>query len=144
MEEEEEIKLTGKALMVYLYALRKNKVTSKEVKEELGFSSQSLAIYYLERLYQMDLLNKEPGGYYSVKKRLNIGIYSFYLNVYGYLLPKFLPYSVFFTLFFVLYLLFKFPNYDIFVITILSIVNGIFWYETIKLYLRLKRMLKKK
>jgi hypothetical protein len=142
--EEEEIKLTGKALMVYLYVLKKNRVTSKDVKEDLGFSSQSLAIYYLEKLWQMDLLNKEPGGYYSIKKRLNIGIYSFYLNIYGYFFPKFLPYSIFFTLFFVLYLFFKFPHYDIFVIVILLITNGIFWYETIKLYLKLKRMLKVK
>jgi len=103
--EEEEIKLTGKALMVYLYVLKKNRVTSKDVKEDLGFSSQSLAIYYLEKLWQMDLLNKEPGGYYSIKKRLNIGIIHFIKYIWLFFL-KFLPYSIFFTIIFCYYYLF--------------------------------------
>lgn len=138
-----EDKLTGKTLLVYLYILKHNRVTAREVKEALGLSSTSLAIYYLERLYQMDYLEKEPGGYYVLKKKVDVGIYTFFLNLYGFMLPKFLPYAVFFTSLLILYIIFNLDALNIYAIFTMASASFIFWYETLKLFLRIRKLYKR-
>ncbi|MDT7891300.1 MAG: hypothetical protein RQ952_01010 [Thermoproteota archaeon] len=137
-----EEKLTGKTLLVYMYLLNKNRVTAREVKDALGLSSTSLAIYYLERLCQMDLADKEPGGHYVLKKKVDIGIYSFYVGLYGFYLPKFLPYAIFFTVLLISYIYFYLDSINLFALFALISTSIIFWYETLKLYFKLKSLYK--
>ncbi|HLI46924.1 MAG TPA: hypothetical protein VKU94_07010 [Geobacterales bacterium] len=137
-----EEKLTGKTMLVYMYVLSKNRVTAREVKNALGFSSTSLAIYYLDRLYQMDLVDKEPGGYYVLKKKVDLGFYGVYRSLYGILLPKFLPYALFFTLLLIFYFFFYIDRLDLYALISLIAAASIFWYETIVLYLRMRTIYK--
>lgn len=141
MEAEE--RLTGKTLLVYLYVLKKTRVMAREVKEALSFSNTSLAIYYLDKLYRMGLVDKE-GGYYILKKKVDLTINSVYTSIYGILLPKFLPYAVFFTVLLIFYLIFKFDSPDLFAFFSLTIVSAIFWYESIRAYLRLRLLYRSK
>ncbi len=63
--------LEGITLSVYLYIVRKGKpVGTREVTRGLNLSSPSVAYRHLEKLEDMDLLQKNEFGEYTVKRKV--------------------------------------------------------------------------
>lgn len=63
--------LEGITLNVYLYIVRKGKpVGTREVTRGLNLSSPSVAYRHLEKLEDMDLLQKNEFGEYTVKRKV--------------------------------------------------------------------------
>lgn len=86
-----ESELTGKTLLVYLYMLKDkgNTVGVREVQRKLGFSSPSVAIYHLDKLVSIGLVEKTNIGEYFIKKEVKVGVLKFYTRLGNLLLPRY-------------------------------------------------------
>ena len=103
-----ESELTGKTLLIYLYMLRDKRSTVgvREVQRKLGFSSPSVAIYHLDKLVSLGLVEKTDIGEYYIKREVKVGVLKFYTRLGNVLLPRYLFYSMLFSVMIVYYLAF--------------------------------------
>ena len=138
--EESEIKqlLKGKCLAVYFYMLRNNKALSiRDVQHGVGLSSPSLALYHLDNLIQLGLVEQDPQEGYRLVKRVRIGILRFFIGSGQLLLPRYIFYSLFFLILLVstllIYGLIFTPIYLLLVL-VLSIATILFFYETLEVW----------
>lgn len=134
-----ESELTGKTLLVYLYMLKSKKDTFgvREIQRKLGFSSPSVAIYHLEKLNSLGLVDKTEIGEYYIKREVKVGVLKFYTRIGSLLLPRYLFYSTFFTAMILYYLVFFEHTFS--VDQIVALVFGtiaciILWFETLKIW----------
>jgi predicted DNA-binding transcriptional regulator len=134
-----ESELTGKTLLVYLYMLKDkgNTVGVREVQRKLGFSSPSVAIYHLDKLVSIGLVEKTNIGEYFIKKEVKVGVLKFYTRLGNLLLPRYLFYSTLFTAMLFYYLTLYSPIWTL--DKIIALLFGfmasiIFWYETLKIW----------
>ncbi len=138
--EEDEMKqlLKGKCLAVYYYMLRYNKsLSTREIQRGVGLSSPSLALYHLNNLIQLGLVEQNPQDGYHVVKRVRIGILRFFIGSGRILLPRYTFYSLFFSVLLGSTLLtfgMIFTPIYLLLILILSLVTIIFWYETLEVW----------
>ena len=125
--------LKGNTLRVYVYALKKRKVGVREVQRSLNLSNPSLAQYHLNKLVELGLLKKDDSDY-AIIEEVNVKIMRDFLRVGTLLVPRFLFYAVFFTIF-TIYLAIvstAFSNSSTIIFWFvgpLAIASGIFWYE---------------
>lgn len=134
-----ESELTGKTLLVYLYMLKSKKDTFgvREIQRKLGFSSPSVAIYHLEKLNSLGLVDKTEIGEYYIKREVKVGVLKFYTRIGSLLLPRYLFYSTFFTAMILYYIVFFEHTFS--VDQIVALVFGtiaciILWFETLKIW----------
>ncbi|MGB9727278.1 MAG: hypothetical protein ACPLZF_02615 [Nitrososphaeria archaeon] len=134
-----ESELTGKTLLVYLYMLKSKKDTFgvREIQRKLGFTSPSVAIYHLEKLNSLGLVDKTEIGEYYIKREVKVGVLKFYTRIGSLLLPRYLFYSTFFTAMILYYLVFFEHTFS--VDQIVALVFGtiaciILWFETLKIW----------
>lgn len=134
-----ESELTGKTLLVYLYMLKDkgNTVGVREVQRKLGFSSPSVAIYHLDKLVSIGLVEKTNIGEYFIKKEVKVGVLKFYTRLGNLLLPRYFFYSTLFTAMLFYYLTLYSPIWTL--DKIIALLFGfmasiIFWYETLKIW----------
>ncbi len=80
-------------LRVYLFMLRVGSSTPREVQQGLGFTSQTLAQYHLDKLKKYRLVEKTYDGTFHVKSR-SFGILKFYVRSGRWIIPR----TVFFTI----------------------------------------------
>jgi hypothetical protein len=86
--------LEGITLSVYLYAVKKGSpVGPRDVVKGAHLSSPSVAYRHLERLQDLDLLQKNEYGEYIVKRKARVGGYVW---VGRRMVPKMLAYSIVF------------------------------------------------
>ncbi len=87
-------KLGGTALKVYIYLLTRSgePVGVRELQRALGFKSPSTAKHHLDRLVELGLAKKIPGGEY-VATPVKGSIFSLFLRFYGKFIPRILPAS---------------------------------------------------
>ena len=143
----EEIKkiesLTGKTLLVYWTLLKEGSFLGvREIQRTLDFSSPSVASYHLEKLKELDLVDKDKIGAYIVKRKANIAelkdIIVFKLANRVILLPRYTFYAVFTTILILGYFIFFFPKAMttefIFLMIIGSFSSLAFWFETYRIY----------
>lgn len=143
----EEIKkiesLTGKTLLVYWTLLKEGShLGVREIQRMLEFSSPSVASYHLEKLKELDLVEKDKIGAYIVKRKANIAelkdIIVFKLANRVILLPRYAFYAVFTTILFFGYFIFFFPKTmttELIFFTIIGIFSIIaFWFESYRIY----------
>jgi predicted DNA-binding transcriptional regulator len=125
--------LKGNTLRVYVYALKKRKVGVREVQRSLNLSNPSLAQYHLNKLIELGLLRKDDSDY-AIIEEVTVEIMRDFLRVGTLLVPRFLFYAVFFTIF-TIYLAIvstAFSNSSTIIFWFvgpLAIASGIFWYE---------------
>ena len=125
--------LKGNTLRVYVYALKNRKVGVREVQRSLNLSNPSLAQYHLNKLIELGLLRKDNGDY-AIVEEVTVEIMRDFLRVGTLLVPRFLFYAVFFTIF-TIYLAIvstAFSNSSTIIfwfIGPLALASGIFWYE---------------
>jgi predicted DNA-binding transcriptional regulator len=96
--------LKGNTLRVYIYVLKSTgKVGVREVQRALRFSSPTLAVYHLDKLVGLGVLEKKLGEYLLVKE-VKVGILKQFIKVGGLVLPRYLFYATMFTTLLTLYL----------------------------------------
>jgi len=137
-----EYALRGKAWKVYWLLLKNGRpMSARQVQRALHFSSPSIAQPHLERLRELNLVQKRDiGGEYSLVSKVKIGVLRHFVKLGSLLLPRYFFYAIFSTTFYILYLTVLMQNLtrENFFITIFGlIVSIIFWYETSRVW-RLK------
>jgi len=137
MDEEEKISsvLTGNTLRVYWFLLRSSDgvVGARETQRALGFSSPALAVYHLDKLAELGLVEKTDGEYRLVKV-VNVGVLKQFVRFGAFMLPRYLLYATMFTTLLIFYLtqFRRVDFYSVFALILALLSTGVTWYETIK------------
>jgi len=133
--------LKGTTLRVYWAVLKKGSdgVGPRELMRELELSSPSVAVYHLEKLKNLGLVEKAETGSFIVKEQVKVEVFSDYVRVVGMMLPRYLFYSVLFTTMLVSYLLIYPIQWG--PQTMVTLIFGltaciITWAETIRVWFR--------
>jgi DNA-binding MarR family transcriptional regulator len=100
-------KLNGRTLMIYFVLLNKGSTGVRELQRHLELSSPSVALYHLDKLVDLDLVEKRSGKYELLRKA-DIPVLTSWVLIGRRLLPRVLFMAVFFSIFFLGYLIFVF------------------------------------
>ncbi len=108
MSKEDELKafseLRGNTLQVYLCLVKAgHSMGVREVQKKLEFSSPALAAYHLDKLENLNLVEKTTKGYVLVKE-VKIGALAQVVKFGGLLLPRYVFYAALVSTLFVAYL----------------------------------------
>jgi hypothetical protein len=136
MREDVESRLKGNTLRVYVYVLKKGRVGVREVQRSLGFSNPSLAQYHLNKLKEFGLV-REDGGEYEVVSEVKVDVLRDFLRFGTLLVPRFVMYAMFFTVFTVYLTIVSLQMYSNVPIVywftaLLTLSTIIFWYESLR------------
>jgi hypothetical protein len=134
MEDEKiESTLKGNTLRVYWFLLGKSDglAGAREVQRALRFSSPGLAVYHLDKLVELGLVENTSAGYRLVRA-VNVGVLKQFVRFGAVMLPRHLLYATMFTTLLVFYLTqFKQVNfYSTFALVLGLLVTVVMWYET--------------
>lgn len=127
-------RLTGKTLEVYAYFLKSSgPLGVREIQRDLGFSSPSIAVYHLDKLLRLGIVEKDEHGRYWLMKKVDVGVLSAFVTVGRFALPRLGFYAAFFTTVALAYLLTSLNLY-----AIIGTAGGaiVFWYEAWRLWRR--------
>jgi len=134
-EEQVASNLKGNTLRVYWYLVRSSQasVGPREVQRRLGFSSPALAVYHLDKLGELGLVEK-AGGEYHLVKIVNVDILKQFTRFMGFIVPRNILYATMFTslLFFYLSQFKEVSFYSVFALIFGVLGVVIFWFETIR------------
>lgn len=129
--------LKGNTLRVYLYVLKSTgNVGVREVQRALGFSSPTLAAYHLDKLVELELLEKKYGEYKLVRE-VRVGVLKQFIRIGRVMLPRHLFYASLFTTLLVLYTVYLVGFERVSLSSIFALIFGALgvitsWYETLK------------
>jgi len=127
--------LKGNTLRVYWHVLkaRDGVVGVRDTQRALGFSSPALAVYHLEKLTEMGLVDKIEGEYRLVKI-VDVGVLKQFVRFGTFVFPRYLLYAMMFTTLLIFFLTqFRQINfYSVFALILGLLGTGILWYETVK------------
>jgi hypothetical protein len=130
-----ESNLKGNTLRVYWVLLQSSgsSIGPREVQRKLGFSSPALAVYHLDKLVELGLVEKVSGEYHLVKT-VDVNILRQFTRVRGFIIPRDVLYATLFTTLLIFYATqFREVNfYSIFALIFGLLGVGIFWLETIR------------
>ncbi len=135
MRDTVEAKLKGNTLRVYVYVLKNRRVGVREVQRSLKLSNPSLALYHLNKLKELGLV-REDNGEYEIVSEVKVDVLRDFLRVGTLLVPRFIMYAVFFTVFTVYLAIVSIQAYSnipiiYWLLTLLTMSTIIFWYETL-------------
>ena len=126
-------------MSVYSLLLSSGEMGVREIQRSLGFSSPSLALHHLTKLSELDLVEKDIDGIYSVKRTIRVGSLSLFIKFGTRLLPRFLFLGTFFSAMLVVYLAifasWPLTGGDIMFISMSLIAISLSFYETRKIWL---------
>jgi len=132
-----ESELKGKTLIVYWHLLKSSgsKVGVREVQRKLGFSSPSVAVYHLDKLMSLGLVEKTVTGEYVLISEVKTGLLRFFMRLGRFLVPRYLFYSVWFTTMLISYIIFY--GQSLCVHNTAALIFGlsassILWFETVR------------
>jgi len=121
-------------LRVYLYMLKAEDSSSRDVQRALGFSSPTLAQHHLEKLRKYDLVSRDADGTYHVRYR-SFGILKLYVRSGRWILPRTVFFAVLFGIMAVGFIALIPQHRYFWVASILSIVGLTYSiYETVRFY----------
>jgi hypothetical protein len=134
-----ESQLKGKTLLVYWYLLRSpsSRVGVREIQRSLGFSSPSVAAHHLEKLLSLGLVEKSMTGEYFLVQEVKVGLLRFFTRLGRFLVPRYLFYSIWVSVMFVIYLVLYGPSFcihNLAAIILGSVACFILWFETVRLW----------
>ena len=134
-EEKIASKLKGNTLRVYWHLLRSSSgvVRVRETQRSLGFSSPALALYHLEKLAELGLVQKVRNNYHLVKT-VDIGVLKQFTKIGTLILPRYALYATMFTTLLIFYVSqFRAVNfYSVFALIFGILATGILWYESVR------------
>lgn len=129
--------LKGNTLRVYWRLLRSSNgvVKVRETQRALGFSSPALALYHLEKLVELGLVEKIRGEYHLMKL-VSIGVLKQFMKVGTFVLPRYALYATLFSTLLLFYLsqLRDINFYSVFSLLFGILATGILWFETVRIW----------
>lgn len=129
--------LKGNTLRVYWYLLESSNkfVGPRQIQRELGFSSPALAVYHLDKLMELGLVEKITGEYH-LKEFVDVGILKQFMKLKGVIIPRHVTYATMISTLFIFFLtqLRNINFYSVFALIFGSLSTTIFWYETIRVW----------
>jgi predicted DNA-binding transcriptional regulator len=134
--EDVQAQLKGNTLRMYVYVLRQRKVGVRQAQRALRLSNPSLAQYHLSKLVEMGLL-KEEGGEYEIMKEVKVDMMRDFLRVGTLLVPRFVFYAAFFTVFAVYFIVqgigaIASEPLAMWSAALLGLASAAFWFEALK------------
>ena len=75
----------------------------RETQRALSLSSASVALYHLEKLREIGVVEKDENGQYSLKEKVQVGSLKMFLRIGHVILPRYLFYAVLLTTALVVY-----------------------------------------
>lgn len=126
-----------------MYVVTHKKTGVREVQRALHFSSSSLAQYHLSKLSDLGLL-RESGGEYFPTEQVKVDVLKDFLKFGTFIVPRFIFYAVFFTIFTVFLSILVFvrqgiayaPSVEFWFLGLLGLASGIYWYEALRAWLK--------
>lgn len=129
--------LKGNTLRVYWNLLKSSEefIGPRQVQRELGFSSPSLAVYHLDKLLDLGLVEKNSGEY-KIKEIVDVGVLKQFMKWKGIVIPRHVTYATLISTLFIFFLtqLRSINFYSLFALIFGSLSTAIFWYESIKVW----------
>lgn len=125
--------LEGKTLKVYWLLLNEGKLGPRDVQRRFGFPSVNSALYHLDKLLDLGLVDKDVEGKYFVVKKMNVGILRLFVGIGRFHFPRMLFYSILMVSLISSYLILSPASMTrdfIFMLIIAVISVAIFAYET--------------
>lgn len=113
-------------------------VTIHEVQKSLKLSSPGLVAYHLNKLKELGLIEKDIQGQYSTSGEVKVGVLRSFVRLYGFMVPRYIFYAVFFTVLLLIFLVFFMKPLRLeswFAVVTCSISAVVFWYEAIRVWL---------
>ena len=93
-----ESEIHGTTLRVYWFLYRNaNPVGVRETQRALSLSSASVALYHLEKLREIGVVDKDEIGQYHLKEKVQVGSLRMFMRVGHIILPRYLFYAVLLT-----------------------------------------------
>ena len=133
-EEEIETLLKGNTLRVYWYLLSKPEtlIGPRQTQRALRFSSPALAVYHLDKLSDLGLIEKTNGEYRLVKT-VNIGVLKQFVRFGAFMIPRYFLYATMFTTLLIFFLtqLKTLNFYSMFALVSILLAAGVTWFETL-------------
>lgn len=129
--------LKGNTLRVYWCLLKSSENFSgpRQVQRKLGFSSPGLAVYHLDKLVELGLVEKASGEYHLIKV-VDVGVLKQFMKFKGFIIPRHVFYATMLTTLLAFYVSqFREVNfYSIFALVFGLLSTTILWYETIRVW----------
>jgi len=129
--------LKGNTLRVYWNLLNSSVefIGPRQVQRELGFSSPSLAVYHLDKLLDLGLVEKKSGEY-KIKEIVDVGVLKQFMKWKGVIIPRNVTYATLISTLFIFFLtqLRSINFYSLFALIFGSLSSAIFWYESIRVW----------
>ena len=133
-EEEIETILKGNTLRVYWYLLSKPEtlIGARQTQRALRFSSPALAVYHLDKLSDLGLIEKTNGEYRLVKT-VNIGVLKQFVRFGTFMIPRYFLHATMFTTLLIFFLtqLKTLNFYSMFALVSILLAAGVTWFETL-------------
>lgn len=134
-----ESRLKGNTLRLYWYMVKVARpVTIHEVQKSLKLSSPGLVAYHLNKLRELGLIEKDLEGQYCILEEVKVGVLRSFVRLYGFMVPRYIFYAVFFTVLLLIFLAFFMKPLQLqswFAVFACSISAAVFWYEAIRVWL---------
>ena len=128
----------GRTLAVYIFLLRQNKpLSAREIQRRTNISSPSLALYHLDKLEKLGLVERDVQEGFFAAKVVKTGILTFFVVIGRLLIPRYVFYAVFTTCFLIAtLLLFDWVPTPAFLLLTVVLVFSVcvFWFETLSLW----------
>ena len=100
-------------------------------------SSPSIALYHLEKLRELGVVDKNAGGDYSLKEQVQIGSLKAFLKVGRLILPRYLFYAIFLSTAVIVYSVEAFlqtGTVETAAVVLGAAGAGISWYECLRMW----------
>ena len=129
-----ESELKGNTLRVYWYLVNSpnTSVGPRDVQRQMGFSSPNLAVYHLDKLVNLGVVEKVNGEYH-LTRFVDVGILKQFTRIRGFVFPRQIIYASMWTTLFAFYLYeFRVFNfYSVFAFLFGLIGTVLLWSETL-------------
>lgn len=127
--------MKGNTLRVYWVLLSKPEGAAgvREVQRALKFSSPALAVYHLEKLTELGLVEKTNADY-KIIKTVSVGVLKQFVKIGTIMLPRHFLYATMFTTLLIFYLtqLTQINFYSEFALLFGILGTGLAWFETFR------------
>ncbi|MCW4015050.1 MAG: helix-turn-helix domain-containing protein [Candidatus Bathyarchaeota archaeon] len=129
--------LKGNTLRVYWYLVQCSGSSAgpRQIQRELGFKSPALAVYHLDKLVELGLVDN-VNGVYRVVEVVEVGVLKQFMKVGSFMVPRYVTYASMISVLFVFFLSqFREVNfYSLFALIFGTLSTVIFWFETFRVW----------
>jgi DNA-binding transcriptional ArsR family regulator len=133
-----ESEIHGTTLRVYWFLFKSPRpVGVRETQRALSLSSPSIALYHLEKLRELGVVDKSADGQYALKEQVQVGSLKAFLKVGRVILPRYLFYAVFLSTAVLVYsveALLQFGSVEPAAVVLGAAGAGISWYECVRMW----------